>query len=74
MKYLIILLALLVSCSTTTQPKKSKKSSKTTKPKEIRSCVCMEIYQPVCASDGMTYANACEASCQGLKFQNGACI
>ncbi|OUR95289.1 hypothetical protein A9Q84_15730 [Halobacteriovorax marinus] len=77
MKYLLILLPLsFYSCSTDVvkaPSKNSKVMSKKNSKKEIKSCICMEIYQPVCARDGTTYANACEASCQGLSFKNGEC-
>jgi len=75
MKYLMVLLSLLVSCSmnTPTSTPTKKSSKKIQKKREIRSCVCMEIYQPVCANDGTTYANSCEAECQGLRYKNGAC-
>ena len=29
-------------------------------------CVCIEIYQPVCGCDGVTYGNACHAGCAGV--------
>ncbi len=38
------------------------------------SCVCAEIYQPVCGIDGRTYGNACSAGCAGADIaHDGAC-
>lgn len=33
-------------------------------------CVCAQIFDPVCASDGRTYGNACEAECAGLTVES----
>ena len=33
---------------------------------EPTDCICAAILDPVCASDGRTYGNACEAACEGL--------
>lgn len=37
-------------------------------------CVCIEIYQPVCGSNGNTYSNSCFAECDGItNYTEGAC-
>jgi hypothetical protein len=37
-------------------------------------CVCIEIYQPVCGSDGLTYSNSCLAECAGVvEYTEGEC-
>ncbi len=37
-------------------------------------CVCMAVYDPVCGCNGVTYSNACEAECVGIKsYTQGTC-
>ena len=37
-------------------------------------CICAEIYAPVCGCDGETYSNACVAECNGiLTYTEGEC-
>ena len=37
------------------------------------SCVCLEIYAPVCGCNNKTYPNSCHAKCSGVTYTEGAC-
>lgn len=39
-----------------------------------RPCICSDVYQLICGSDGITYSNSCWAACESvLDFTVGAC-
>jgi hypothetical protein len=78
MKY-ILLLALVVSCTTKTVDKKDhsevagESDARPVSPYTVEPCYCMKIYQPVCA-DGRNFGNSCEAECNGYKkWTDGPC-
>ena len=37
------------------------------------SCICPEVYQPVCGDNGITYSNSCFADVMVLTYTDGAC-
>jgi len=42
--------------------------------RNCRDCVCPDVYDPVCGVDSMSYGNACEAHCAGVKIRHeGIC-
>ena len=66
----ISLFTLLVSCAQTQPETKPKEIEQK---KELNTCVCMEIYSPVCGADGRTYGNSCEARCKKVRYKEGEC-
>ena len=66
----IISLILLASCAQTQSKTKSKLKEKK---EELNTCICMEIYNPVCGADGRTYENSCKARCENVRYKPGEC-
>lgn len=40
---------------------------------DIKNCVCIQLWMPVCGENGKTYSNACFAKCANVKFKQGSC-
>ena len=36
-------------------------------------CICVDLWDPVCGSNGITYGNSCEADCDGIDYVLGEC-
>ena len=60
MRAYFLLSGFLLGCSMTPNTEKIEE-------KKDKSCMCIKMYEPVCAPDGTTYGNECEAECDGVK-------
>ena len=72
--FISLILVPLFGCSKlqTDSPKLENKPTITT-PKEIKRCVCVQMWMPVCGKDKKTYSNACFADCAGVDYSMGSC-
>ncbi len=42
--------------------------------KQSKGCMCTKQYYPVCGCNNVTYSNACEAECSGIReYKSGNC-
>jgi len=79
MKTAILSLLILILTSCTATPTKTvvveeqKPSPAETTPQEVKNCICVKMWLPVCGSNKKTYGNSCEADCAGVKYKQGAC-
>jgi len=62
---LLMLSVIIISCS---------KKDETIQDDDLNSIVCIEIYDPVCGSNGITYSNSCFAEAAGVnEYSSGEC-
>jgi len=62
---LLMLSVIIISCS---------KKVETIQDDDLNSIVCIEIYDPVCGSNGITYSNSCFAQAAGVyEYSLGEC-
>ncbi|MAH82506.1 MAG: hypothetical protein CMC21_04555 [Flavobacteriaceae bacterium] len=62
---LLMFSVFIISCS---------KKDETIQDDDLNSIVCIEIYDPVCGSNGITYSNSCFAEAAGVyEYSSGEC-
>jgi hypothetical protein len=54
-------------------PVKSEPPEPTKAKIDMKNCVCVQLWMPVCGENGKTYSNSCFTNCAGVKFVQGSC-
>ena len=78
--YALPLILLLINCDKPEPLTAATNNTDTTKVDSITciaqtdsNCICIEIWDPVCGCDSITYSNSCFAACAGVEYTTGAC-
>ena len=74
MNKVLLSFSLLVLTACTAGPTKTVViEEQKTAPQEIKNCICVKMWMPVCGTNNKTYGNSCEADCAGVKYKQGPC-
>ena len=75
--FIILTSITLMTASCSEQKTENKTENKIENKLEVKadakSCICAQIWLPVCGDNGKTYSNICSAKCAGVKYTQGAC-
>ncbi|MFA6238443.1 MAG: Kazal-type serine protease inhibitor domain-containing protein [Bacteriovorax sp.] len=63
----------LAACNSTTPQKHLSNTPKSEQTIDMKNCICVQLWMPVCGENGITYSNACFAKCANVKYEQGAC-